>query len=384
MLGHNDRMRMKAITKLEIIPDSLRRPAGDRHSISPARLLRFRIADLKSFMAKRSRSGWITSELRSMNLSIALCTYNGAVYLKEQLESITAQTRPPDELIISDDQSTDDTLRLMEAFAASAGFPVRLSVNESNLGTAKNFEKAISLCRGDVIVLSDQDNVWHSDYLESIERIFEAKPELSLVLSDAELVDETLRLDDETLFERLRFNDRKQRLFKSGRALDVQLRENLVLGATAAFRANLKELVLPISGDGPLIHDGWIVLLIAAVGEIDIINRPLVKYRQHSAQQCGVGRTNTWHEIRTSSKIDRACYVRQANQINEALARLSSYGLSSRNETLLREKILHLHERARLPVPKSQRWRSVGKEVVNRRYHRFSKGWVSVAQDLLA
>ena len=61
----------------------------------------------------------------------------------------------------------------------------------------------------------------------------------------------------------------------------MQLRENLVCGCTMAFRTNLKKLVLPISGDGPLIHDGWIVLLIAAVGEIDFINRPLQKYRQH-------------------------------------------------------------------------------------------------------
>jgi glycosyltransferase involved in cell wall biosynthesis len=294
-----------------------------------------------------------------MNLSIALCTYNGAVYLKEQLESIAAQTRAPDELVISDDQSADDTLRLIEEFAATAGFPVRLSVNESNLGTAKNFEKAISLCRGDVIVLCDQDDVWHSDKLESVERIFEAKPQLSLVFSNAELVDETLRLFEKTLFDWVHFDGQKQRLVKSGRALDLQLRENLVVGCTVAFRAHLKELVLPISGAGPLVHDGWIVLLVAAVGEIDFINRPLLKYRQHSAQQCRGGKTSTWHDIMTSSKIDSACCVRQAHQINEAFERLAAYGLSEDKERLLREKIVHLHERARLPVPKFQRWRSV-------------------------
>src|ERR1051326_9204347 len=146
-----------------------------------------------------------------MNLSIALCTYNGAVYLKEQLESIAAQTRRPDELVISDDQSTDNTLRVIEEFAPTAGFPVRLSVNESNLGTPKNFEKAISLCRGDVIVLSDQDDVWHPDKLESVERVFESKPQLSLVFSNAELVDETLRLYDETLFDMVQFTEQKQR-----------------------------------------------------------------------------------------------------------------------------------------------------------------------------
>ena len=292
-----------------------------------------------------------------MNLSIALCTYNGAVYLKEQLESFAAQTRPPDEVVISDDESTDDTIRLIEEFAATADFPVRLSVNESNLGIAKNFEKAISLCRGDVILLSDQDDVWHSDKLESVERIFEAKPQLSLVFSNAEVVDETLKPFPETLFDRLHFNGRNQRLVKSGRALDMQLSVNRVCGFTVAFRANFKELVLPISGNGPLIHDGWIVLLIAAAGEIDFINRPLVKYRQHAGQQCGLGIRPSM--LSPTTDIDRARYVRQANQLNEAFERLAAYGLSQDKERLLREKIAFLHERARLPVPKFHRWRSV-------------------------
>jgi hypothetical protein len=153
----------------------------------------------------------------------------------------------------------------------------------------------------------------------------------------------------------VQFTEQKQRLVRSGRALDVQLRENLVLGCTVAFRANLKELILPISGDGPLVHDGWIMLLVSAVGEIDFINRPLLKYRQHSAQQCRVVETGTWHDIMTSSQIDRACCVRQANQIDEAFERLAAYGLSQDKERLLREKIVHLHERARLPVPNFQR-----------------------------
>jgi glycosyltransferase involved in cell wall biosynthesis len=290
-----------------------------------------------------------------MNLSIALCTYNGAVYLKEQLESFAAQTRTPDELVISDDQSTDDTLKLIEEFVDTAGFPVRFSVNQSNLGIAKNFEKAISLCRGDVIMLSDQDDVWHNDKLETIERIFEAKPQLSLVFSNAELLDETHEVFHKTLFELLNFDGQKQTLIKSGRALDLQLSENLVCGCTVAFRANLKSLLLPISGDGPLVHDGWIMLLVAAAGEIDFINRPLMKYRQHSDQQSRMSKTSTWHEIMTSSEIDRACSVRQANQLNEAFERLAAYGLSADKERLLREQIAFLHERASLPVPQFPR-----------------------------
>ena len=319
-----------------------------------------------------------------MKLSIALCTYNGALYLKEQLQSIGAQTCKPDELVILDDGSTDGTPQLIDEFASTAAFPVRWSINESNLGAVKNFEKAISLCHGDLIVLCDQDDVWYADKLETIARLMLSRPEVSLVFSDAELVDENLQPLEETIFQRLRFNGRKQKLVKSGRALEILLREPLVCGATMAFRANLRELLLPIPAGGALIHDGWIALLTAAVVEIDFINRPLIRYRQHPAQQMGVPAVSTLEDIMSSRRVDRACYVAQANQLREAFERLDAYGISPRHERLLREKLLHLHERAHLPAPQLQRWRSVGKEVVSRRYHRFSKGWFSAAKDLLA
>lgn len=319
-----------------------------------------------------------------MKLSIALCTYNGALYLKEQLASIAAQTRKPDELVISDDGSTDRTQQLIEEFAGTAEFRVRWSVNQSNLGAVKNFENAIALCDGDVIALCDQDDVWIADKLESIARLMLERPEVAMMFSNAELVDENLKPLEQTLFDRLRFNKRKQNQVKSGGALEILLREPLVCGATMAFRANFSDLILPIPESGPLIHDGWIALLIAAVAEIDFVSRPLVKYRQHSAQQIGMWNTGTVENIVRSRRVDRSCYVTQANQVNEAFERLSAYGLSPRSETLLREKISHLHERAHLPAPQFQRWRSIGKEVVNRRYHRFSKGWFSAAKDLLA
>src|SRR5882762_9087557 len=95
-----------------------------------------------------------------MKISIAMCTYNGARYLREQLDSIAAQTRPPSELIVCDDNSLDETREIVAGFAASAPFPVRLGVNEQNLGSIRNFERAIKLCEGDLIALSDQDDVW--------------------------------------------------------------------------------------------------------------------------------------------------------------------------------------------------------------------------------
>ena len=86
-----------------------------------------------------------------MKISIALCTYNGAKFLQEQLDSIAFQTRIPDEMIICDDQSKDSTLEILKNFVSKASFPVRLFLNEKNLGSTKNFGKAIGLCTGDII-----------------------------------------------------------------------------------------------------------------------------------------------------------------------------------------------------------------------------------------
>ena len=85
-------------------------------------------------------------------------TYNGGPYLREQLDSIAAQTHLPDELVVCDDDSTDRTVAILEDFAATAPFPVRVYVNPKNLGTAKNFERAIGLATGEVIALADQDD----------------------------------------------------------------------------------------------------------------------------------------------------------------------------------------------------------------------------------
>jgi hypothetical protein len=200
------------------------------------------------------------------------------------------------------------------------------------------------------------------------------------VFTNAELIDETRNPYPDTLFERLHFSARKQRSVRTGRALDVLLRQTLVCGATMAFRANFNSLLLPFPSDGPLIHDGWIALLISAVAEIDFIDRSLLQYRQHSGQQMGMPRTTTLQTIRTSPKVDRTCYL--AGQSTHRGIRAFDQVRPAATEQAVARKPLHLqkgvHRRFRHP-----RWRSVGKEVLNLHYHRFSNGWFSAA-DLLA
>src|SRR3954453_13857066 len=105
-------------------------------------------------------------------LSIAMTTYNGETYLREQLDSFTNQSRPPDELVVCDDQSSDRTFEILNDFRDRTPFEMQIVRNEERLGIARNFEQAIRLCRGDIIFLSDQDDVWMEDKLLQHEQVY--------------------------------------------------------------------------------------------------------------------------------------------------------------------------------------------------------------------
>jgi hypothetical protein len=231
-----------------------------------------------------------------------MCTYNGAAYLAEQLDSLSAQTRLPDELVVCDDSSTDKRTReMVTVFARHAPFPVRLFVNKQNLGSRQSFPQAIRRCRGEIIFLCDQDDVWREDKLAVIERAFLSSPQTGLLFSDAEIVDENLvklgRLWT-SFGEDGRTEVEKQNVF------NALLRANLVTGATLAFRSNFRHLVLPIPSDIILQHDGWIALIIAAVSPVIFISEPLIKYRQHPGQQIGASIAGTRYEERNSPLIE--------------------------------------------------------------------------------
>src|SRR5262245_34713454 len=219
-------------------------------------------------------------------ISIALCTYNGAKYLASQLESYLAQTHPPDEVIVCDDCSQDDTVSTLNEFARRAPFPVRVFVNEQNLGSIKNFEKAISLCSGDIIFLSDQDDVWAPNKIEMMAGEFDKDSEVGMVFSDAELVDEALQPlgSNQTDIIGLVFGQKE--IIKQGNLYSILLNRNIVTGATLAFRAKYNKTIIPIPTDIPdMVHDGWAAIIISMTAKCVFLNEPLIKYRQHPGQQ---------------------------------------------------------------------------------------------------
>jgi glycosyltransferase involved in cell wall biosynthesis len=222
-----------------------------------------------------------------------MCTYNGALYLRAQLDSIAAQTRPPDELVVCDDGSTDATLAILEGFAAAAPFPVRIHVNPTQLGAPKNFERAIGLATGGIIALADQDDVWYPHKLERLEQEFGRSERIGLVFSDADVVDEHLRPAGYRLGQALRAFERNRRLIARGRLFEALVRANLVTGCTAAFRSDYKDLVIPLPS--ACAHDSWAALVIAAVADVARIDAALLAYRQHAGNQSGLARYREKH-----------------------------------------------------------------------------------------
>jgi glycosyltransferase involved in cell wall biosynthesis len=190
-------------------------------------------------------------------ISVALCTYNGELYLREQLESIFKQTRFPDEIIVCDDCSTDSTFKILNDFCKISPVPFKIYVNKKNLGVSKNFERAISLCTGDIIFLSDQDDVWLPEKIEKVIKAFNCNKDCSYVFSDAYVVNKDLHPLGYTMWESISFGKWQRESFKKSRQLKVLLKHNVVSGATMAFRSELKKIILPISEIW--IHDGWIV-----------------------------------------------------------------------------------------------------------------------------
>jgi glycosyltransferase involved in cell wall biosynthesis len=178
-----------------------------------------------------------------VKVSIAMATYNGAAFIEEQLQSFLYQTRQPDELIITDDGSTDKTLDIIRTFAERAPFKVWWDQNEQNLGYAGNFNKALRHTTGDLVFLSDQDDVWFPEKIDTLAQ--RASESSALVLmNNAVLTDANLN---------------ELGLTKLGQIRAAGLPNSyFVMGCCAAIKRDLLDLCLPVPKDYPA-HDYWIV-----------------------------------------------------------------------------------------------------------------------------
>jgi len=184
-------------------------------------------------------------------VSIAMTTYNAGPWLAEQLASFTRQQLLPDEVVICDDGSTDGTIDGLRRFAQDAPFAVQVECNPENLTTTPNFEKAVSLCRGEFIFLADQDDVWHPDKISSLVAELEAHPNAGAVFSNGRVVDEGLAPLGYTLWDSLWFAPRERALVRAGRGAEVFVKHVVAAGTTLAIRSCYRDVYLPF----PQLHD---------------------------------------------------------------------------------------------------------------------------------
>lgn len=320
-----------------------------------------------------------------MQLSVAMCTFNGAAYLREQLDSISHQTRLPDKMVICDDGSTDDTAAICDAYHHEVSFPVAIYNNAETLGSTRNFEQAIQLCSGDIIALADQDDVWLPEKLARLEAAFSADAAADVVFSDAEMVNASLRPLGYQLWQRLHFGHREQQRVLNGCGVGVLLKRNVVTGATMALRARLREVVLPVPPSWG--HDEWIALMTTIFSRLTLIREPLVLYRQHPGSQIGAKRKDLTTRIKQARRKDLRPALMLMNQFVHARDHLVTMDdVPHRQQVLdqLGEKINHLQVRASLQDRAGARWVVALKELAARRYHRYSNGFSSFARDILS
>ena len=330
-----------------------------------------------------------------MSISIAMTTYNGARYLQEQLQSIADQSRLPDQVVIVDDRSSDQSQELIEAFATSVPFLVNVHVNETTCGPTRNFQRAVELCGGEIIVLCDQDDRWHPEKLFRIEEAFSSCSKLGLVFSDAELIDEHGQSLNRRLWQQT-LNDNYECAIRSGKAFEILLQHDVVTGATLAFRQCYREAVLPFPTGIPLLHDGWIALIIAAIGKVTTLRQALIEYRLHEQQFQGIEpfnkklRPDDSQDLSSLSK--RSSYyagqIKKLHAVRQRLDAVSKLAHAPMPETLhariayIERLINHFCARAGLPEGKLGRAPIVFQELLTLRYHRYSRGWLSAIRDL--
>lgn len=320
----------------------------------------------------------------SLSISVAMCAYNGARFLTEQLSSIACQTRTPDELVICDDRSTDGSAQLASEFAHQVRFPVRFEVNQQTLGSTKNFERAISISRGEIVVLADQDDVWYPNKLERLEKAFQSSNKAVAAFSEADVIDESSRLLGCRLWESFSFPPSEQRRFATGQALNILVKHPVVTGAAMAFRRVYFSFLAPLPADD--IHDRWMSFLLAACGPYQLIPEPLMQYRRHDNQQVGVGALTFGDRFARARATGHELYRSEIARFRQLYTRLELYrkalpgaGYAMREIT---KKISHLEHRLRLREKRLARVPQVFREVCNHSYWRYGAGWESVAKDL--
>jgi glycosyltransferase involved in cell wall biosynthesis len=202
-------------------------------------------------------------------ISVVFATYNGSLYLRQQADSIISQLLPDDELIFIDDCSVDGTLAILKTYVH---VNVRLLVNNANVGPVTSFQRGLIESSRDIVVLSDQDDVWLPDRLELVRRYFSNPSNPAMLSMDGVLTDEDL----------VPFNPSSLSYINAGTGFLKNLLKNRYIGCHLAFRRQILDIALPFPPGIPM-HDIWLGLIAEVFYDSYFLRIPTIYFRRHSS-----------------------------------------------------------------------------------------------------
>ncbi len=320
-------------------------------------------------------------------VSVALATHNGERFIGDQITSILQQSRPVDEIVLSDDASSDRTVEIVEQalsdHRAARGVAPELVVlrNDPPLRVTANFQQALERSTGDLVALSDQDDVWHTDRIEQLSAAF-ADPAILLVFSNARQIDATGADLGHDLFTALGLSPAERSRVESGRAFDQLLRRNVATGATVMLRRSLVDLAAPFPD--AWLHDEWLAIVAAALDGVALCEAELTDYRQHDDNQVGMQRMTLRRKLRMFAQPrtdrNRRLYLRAqslATRIGSIPAVSGAYRAAAG------EKFLFEEARQRYPESRVLRAVPILQQVVRGRYERYGTGLKDAVRNLI-
>jgi glycosyltransferase involved in cell wall biosynthesis len=210
-------------------------------------------------------------------ISVCMATYNGEKYIKQQIDSILCQLSVDDELIISDDDSTDRTIEIINTYNDSR---IKVYHNDGIHGCAYNFENALNQAKGDYIFLSDQDDVWLPHKVDTILPFLKGD---NLIVTDVYITNENLEIQK-----------RLSQFRKYKRGYIHNLYKSIYMGCTNAMTKKVRDYCLPFPRKCLIQHDNWIGLICELKFKVIYIKEPLILYRRHQSNLSGVSSKTTY------------------------------------------------------------------------------------------
>jgi len=323
-----------------------------------------------------------------MKISVIIPTYQSGRFLEEALVSIQNQSRLPDELVISDDGSTDNTHNIVERFAQSVTFPV-FFLNHKPSGITDNYLHALEQATGDVVIVGDHDDVWLKHRIQSIEEFFNQSPEVVVVSCDSAVVDAELLSLGKTVRSGVKKSTRLSKRINEGDDFLLFLRGRLpLLAHSLAFRSILKETLLKHPKHIPAWYfEEWVSCVGVCNGKLGFIRDALTLYRQHNTQTTKASRGVTGDDMavatsKYSSRIEKMEYCKSLISFHKEIAG-STQRMVNYKRNMLEDYIIFL--KLRDGFKGGSKVKSIYlafKMLLTRKYHYFAQGCISFGLDI--